>query len=1024
MIRADDNRPQRITEILQSNNAIKKSTSQIVKEYLQFQKQFFDKVGSTFQILETVQSVADIFLTGEQERLLKEFEPLEKVQLAICGYNSVGKTTLVHELLECGSFLPTGIGAVSARIVKFSYAPANEACLIKYQSKSNPNESEEKVDLSSHFISPKGKINTKTLKETIKKYVARPHDMNPMLDEFEKWASHLIEIRIPSPFLQHGIDIYDTPGFLNTDPPILAKNLLELISSKRPSIVYLYDNAVVSDDSRKCFEQLQLALHLHFQGTAIFFLNTKADVLTIRKDAGDDYEGDDELHGPKKEEPEDRLLNNEREKRYKLLLNVSEMSSTILGGKHLPVDQCDCFDIFSSQGSTDPMETKIKTHAMNSIIDFAAEHDLRSTKQIINIILGTIDDFFDFVLVTNRRSTTEWKKIYERTIQWYNEYFTEYQSHIDEIVKEAKTRLPTKFSQQCDDIEKRALPHCVTTRWEQIYTYALNGDRLGFLSSSTAINYINMVVENEVIKPVLHEITLKISKNTKEKIDRTKKSLESTKNELLMAAYRAVMMNSDEYGAFYPSSSFNLITKMGILLAAPALLISATLNYGLHTYMSLISKRSRTLVDIEIYKIEWERKAAVHKYILDLQENLGEMSKLIKENMQKWLEKNRIDFISKVDRYYSLVHQTLKEREVAYKLAREFAPRFAQFECSLVANLDLAKHHGRPLTIQRDTFLGQGGFFNIFPATWDSEQNFVVKELINPTEDRDIACLEAHFHRTVTRLDIAHMVPLEYLYETVKDPQQFVVVLRRYPQSLHSYLMKHMKEMTIDKAVQISLDISRAIALMHNYELVHRDVKVHNILLDANDQVYLADFGTCQHGTENSTYIGSRPFVPELITGDHEYSYQGSAFDVFCLGVLMYVVAPKDAFHQPRTLAETDVHSLDKTRVPDSYCDLIRRCIKTEPTLRPKADEVVEELGRIVMTIANTKPCLVCLGALRTTRCLPCQHKTMCRTCLDAAQKANQEPQCIICREVFTNFEEDADNNTYISVVRPITANQ
>ncbi|CAF4714015.1 unnamed protein product, partial [Rotaria sp. Silwood2] len=119
-----------------------------------------------------------------------------------------------------------------------------------------------------------------------------------MSDDFAKWASHLIEIRIPSRFLQYGINVYDTPGFLGNDPSILAENLLQLVSSVRPSLIYLYDNAVVSDDSRKCFEQLQLALRHHFRGTAFFFLNTKADVLTIRKDAEDDDDDDnDETRG-------------------------------------------------------------------------------------------------------------------------------------------------------------------------------------------------------------------------------------------------------------------------------------------------------------------------------------------------------------------------------------------------------------------------------------------------------------------------------------------------------------------------------------------------------------------------------------------------------------------------------------------------------------------------------------------------------------------------------------------------------
>ncbi|CAF3743551.1 unnamed protein product [Rotaria sp. Silwood1] len=82
------------------------------------------------------------------------------------------------------------------------------------------------------------------------------HDqkLEKMPDEFARWASQMIEIRVPSRVLQLGIDIYDSPGFLGEDPPILAENLLKLISSVRPSLIYLFDNPTVSDDSRKCFE--------------------------------------------------------------------------------------------------------------------------------------------------------------------------------------------------------------------------------------------------------------------------------------------------------------------------------------------------------------------------------------------------------------------------------------------------------------------------------------------------------------------------------------------------------------------------------------------------------------------------------------------------------------------------------------------------------------------------------------------------------------------------------------------------
>jgi hypothetical protein len=933
-----------IRDILQSNSSIKQSTLKTVQEYLELQNRFFDEVGTIFYQLNTVKSVADIFLNDDQKELLSEFKPPEKVQLAICGYNSTGKTTFVHELLGCGNFLPTGIGAVSARIVKFSYAPASEACLFQHTSELEPDLMQEKIDLSSYFDGSTKKNNIKMFRETVKKYVGRPQ-IDHMSDEFAKWASHLIEIRIPSSFLQLGIDIYDTPGFLGKDPPILAKNLRKLVASLRPSLVYLYDNASVSDDSRKSFEQLKLALHHHVHDTSIFFLNTKADVLTIRKDAEDDSEDE---HGDRDEdEADDFLLNREREERYKHLLKVNELSSSISDGKQLPLDQCDCFDIFTSQGSADPIESKMKKHAINSIIRFTAERDLRDTKQIINVILRTIDDFFDFVLITNRRSVEEWKKMLDHALQWIDEYFTKYKNSIDDIVNEAVKRLPIKFNQKCDEIAQRALPHYKTTWWEQVYASGVSNDSYSLPSSSAAFEYINMTVEKEVIQPILDDITSKISKNEKEKLDQTKAASQSIKNELLMAAYREVMMIGGDYGFFYSRPTRALATKIGIVVAAPFIMINAAVRYGLGKYVSFL-KGSKSHVDNKIKKVEEKQLEDVLEYINDLQENIAEKSNEIKINMQKWLEKSRDQFVRKVNDYHAFVLRTLDHRQAAYDLSREFAPLFARIECCLAANLDLAKHHGLPLAIQQDTILGRGGFFTIHPATWGPEQNFVAKKLINPIADRSISCIEAHFHRTVTRLGIPNMVPLSYLYETVKDPQQFVIVLPRYPKNLHSYLMEHIQEMTIDRAAQIALDISRVIAYMHAYELVHRDVKVQNILLDENDQVFLADFGTCQHGTENSTFIGARPFVPELTTGDHQYSYQGSAFDVFCLGVLMYVLAPKDTFHQPRTLTEVEVNSLDRNQIPQSYCNLIIRCINKQPKTRPTAKEIVQELERII----------------------------------------------------------------------------
>ncbi|CAF3867403.1 unnamed protein product, partial [Rotaria sordida] len=163
---------------------------------------------------------------------------------------------------------------------------------------------------------------------------------------------------------------------------------------------------------------------------------------------------------------------------------------------------------------------------------------------------------------------------------------------------------------------------------------------------------------------------------------------------------------------------------------------------------------------------------------------------------------------------------------------------------------------------------------------------------------------------------------------------------------------------SMDKAVQIALDIARVIEHIHAYEFVHQDVKPRNILLDNDEQVFLPDFGTCQHGTGNVTVIGSRPCAPELTT-DHPFSYDGAALDVFSLGTLMYAVAPKQTYLEPmQPITQADLNSLDQTVVLDSFQQLILQCVDFDPKQRPTASQVVQKLKEIADQVANGRPCL------------------------------------------------------------------
>jgi streptogramin lyase len=104
-------------------------------------------------------------------------------------------------------------------------------------------------------------------------------------------------------------------------------------------------------------------------------------------------------------------------------------------------------------------------------------------------------------------------------------------------------------------------------------------------------------------------------------------------------------------------------------------------------------------------------------------------------------------------------------------------------------------------------------------------------------------------------------------------------------------LKELLREGRLDKerAVRICAQVADALDFAHSRQLVHRDVKPSNVLLDATEHVYLADFGLTKRTDDARTLepglFGTIDYVaPEQIRGE---DVDGRA-DVYALGCLLY----------------------------------------------------------------------------------------------------------------------------------------
>jgi len=241
-----------------------------------------------------------------------------------------------------------------------------------------------------------------------------------------------------------------------------------------------------------------------------------------------------------------------------------------------------------------------------------------------------------------------------------------------------------------------------------------------------------------------------------------------------------------------------------------------------------------------------------------------------------------------------------------------------------------------------DELIGRGGMGVVYRAYDLRLKRTVALKLMASELALDRRFRERFSRETELAMSLEHpnVVPI---HDAGDIDGRLYLAMRHVEGTDLSALLRAEGSLDIARALAICSQVANALDAAHANGLVHRDVKPSNVLLDANEHVYLADFGLTRRLDEQGGLAGEGRSVgtpaylaPEQIEGG---SIDGRA-DVYSLGCLLYECFTGEApFARGSRLAMAWAHleeeppsaSERRPELPEAIDAVIRKAMAKEP---------------------------------------------------------------------------------------------
>lgn len=194
--------------------------------------------------------------------------------------------------------------------------------------------------------------------------------------------------------------------------------------------------------------------------------------------------------------------------------------------------------------------------------------------------------------------------------------------------------------------------------------------------------------------------------------------------------------------------------------------------------------------------------------------------------------------------------------------------------------------HGRYKIV---AMIGGGGMANVYLAQDMILEREVAIKILRMDFNNDDEFIKRFNREAQAATSLAHP-NIVSIYDVGEENDIYFIVMEYVKGlTLKQYIQQH-HPIPIEKTMYIMEQVTSAIEHAHHYDIIHRDIKPQNILIDENDSVKITDFGiatalSATTITQTNAVLGSVHYLsPEQARG----GMANKKSDIYSLGIVMF----------------------------------------------------------------------------------------------------------------------------------------